>query len=354
MKKILSLLSMSLLLGSFLVSCASTGAKKAGEPQMVSNATHPRTYILDIADSTEEKVTVFSANNGIRQSPSHSLVYTEYFKYDFPQAGDTIEVHYKGVSDIDLDGIEIYIMDASAAANYWLGLMDQADIDGRPIAINAKAGEVFEGVESYVLKKSPTKRAAIEIVFFYDNVWYKNQGLSKIGKDATITWEKTDVNTTNTIDDLVASGAELSTGPKTMTVDLADASKMFQMQQTANNGEITGYQAIFDISNCFPGDLPMAGDTITVKFKGTSDADVPTQVYASLVENTAAVNWWVELSPSTNNQLCIENIVANEPFELSATFNVEISAVEGTSIMLYYLPVVDGLKASLWKFVREE
>ncbi|MCR4733943.1 MAG: hypothetical protein K5829_02925 [Treponema sp.] len=335
-----------------LVGCASTDAKK-GEAQMVSSVSHPRTYILDLADSTESKTSTFFSNNGIRQSNSHELVYTEFFKYDVPKAGDTIEVHYKGVSNIDLDGVEIYLMDASAAANYWLGLMSQEDIDNRPIAINAKAGVEFEGVESYVLAKDATKRCAFEVVFFYDNVWYKKQGLSKIGKDAKIEWLKTDVNTTRTEDELIAVGGAVATGPKEMTIDLADASKMWTMQQTADNGVVTGYQAIFDISACFPGDLPLAGDTITVKFKGTSDADVPTTVYASIVENTAAVGWWAELCTTDNNQACVENIVANEPFELSATFHIETSAVEGTSIMLYYKPDSDAVKSSMWKFARE-
>ena len=355
MKKMLKLVAVLLSLSALFVSCASTEkAGKKGEAEMVSSVPHPRTYILDIADSTADKVTKFSANNGIRQSPSHSLVYTEFFKYDVPQAGDTIEVHYKGVSDIDLDGIEFYLMDASPAASYWKGLMAQEDIDGRPIAINAKAGVPFEGVESYVLKDSGTKRCAFEIVFFYDNIWYKNQGLSKIGKDATITWEKTDVNTTNTYDDLVASGAELSTGPKTMTIDLADASKLIEMQQTSDNGVITGFQSIFDISACFPGDLPMAGDTITVNFKGTSDKDIPTQIYASIVENTAAVGWWKEIAPATGNQLCAENIIAGEPFDLSATFSIETSCVEGVSIQLYYKPTSEDVVPTMWKFVNKQ
>lgn len=358
MKKLLSLAATALVASALLISCASSGSgssKKSDGPEMVSSVAHPRTYILDLADSTESTKTTFNANNGIYQLPSHELVYTKYFKYDFPQAGDTIEVHYKGVSDIDLNGLEFYFMDASAAANYWLGLMDQNDIDNNPIALNVKAGEEFEGVISYTLKTNPSKRPALEVVMFYDNKYYKTAGLEKIGKAATIQWLKTDVNTTNTEDELVAAGEEVApAGPKTMTIDLADASKMFKLEQTAENGQITGYQAIFDISNCFPGDLPMEGDEITVTFKGTSDIDVPTQVYASIVENTQAVGWWREIATATGNQLCVENIVAGEPFELKAVFNIEISSVEGASIQIYYKPTSEDVKSATWTFVRPQ
>lgn len=363
MKKILgTVLSALALCAISLTGCASSQKAETAGPAMVSSVSHPRTYVLDLADSTGEKTTQFAANNGIYQSPSHSLVYTQYFKYDWPQAGDTIEVHYKGVSNIDLNGVEFYFMDASATANYWLGLMNQDDIDNRPIALNVKAGEEFEGTISYVLEKSPSKRPAIEVVMFYDNQYYKKAGLEKVGKAAKIEWLKTDVDTTNTEAELVMADTSVEgavaiapEGPKTFNIELADVAKMFELSTNASDGVIWNYQFITAIDGVIDGDLPQAGDTVNIHWKGTSNQDISTPVMMTLVENTQAVGWWKDLISSSEDKfhVFVEGpVTANETFEGNASFVLAESCVEGISIQMFY-DNAEGAKSSMWIFARE-
>ena len=357
MKKLFGVAAAAVALcGMFMTGCASKKAA-SGEVGLAPSVPHPRTYILDLADSTAETTSKFAPNNGIFQNASHELVYTEYFKYDAPQAGDTIEVHYKGISDIDLNGLEFYFMDASATANYWLGLMQQDDVDNHPIALNVKAGEEFEGVISYVLEKNASKRPAFEVVMFYDNKYYKNAGLSKIGKAATIQWLKTDVNTTNTQDELIeVAGGAISTasGPRTFNIEIADVAKMFEMATNASDGVIWNYQYIFAIDGVIDGELPKAGDTVNIHWAGSSNADITAPVMMTLVENTQAVGWWKDLVSTTEDKfhVFVEGpITAGENFEGNASFVLTESCVEGISIQMFY-DNYEGAQSTLWLFDR--
>ena len=72
--------------------------------------------------------------------------FTPFVKFNKPLAGDTIDVSIKGVSDKDIEILNVNIVDTSAAYSYWGKL---TGTDGQAIE-GVKAGEPFEATFSFV------------------------------------------------------------------------------------------------------------------------------------------------------------------------------------------------------------
>ena len=135
-----------------LAMVTTTLSAKSKKKETKAAPSGPMTYVLDFADSKAGKKTTFESNNGYYQSTKKdSPDFSEYIIGRLPKKGDTVELHFKGVSDIDLPGIMGCVMDDSPKANYWLNVISQKDCD-TPIFGPIKAGEVFEGTYTYLRK----------------------------------------------------------------------------------------------------------------------------------------------------------------------------------------------------------
>ena len=348
MKKLLGFSAMALALCGLFVSCASTGKNEA----FVSNVAHPRTYIIDLADAKTGNVSKFAALNGTTIYGSNNE-FTDFLKFDPPQVGDTFEVHYKGVSDIDIPGIELCISNHST----WNNLISQEQCE-LALAEDIKAGVPFEGVKTYVLDGSaPAATSKIFFDLYYDNCLIKNDPAKYpvTGKKAVITWEKTGVETTNTALD---SGEVVTRpeGPITFDVNIADAMKMIQFEvgDSDASGNIQTYKAFINITDCpqFKYYLPKAGDTVNFKFKGKSDTAIQTPVIVALVDQSEAAGWWKEVGASNWQVTLAESIPADEEFEISGSMELASDCVGGLTVFAIY-NYYEGARGALWIYSKE-
>ena len=326
--------------------CASTGSNNA----FVSSVEHPRTYVIDIADAKSGNVTKFSCPNGSYYGGS-GMDFSDFLKFDPPRVGDTFEVHYKGVSDIDLPGIELCISNHST----WNNLISQEQC-AASFHDDIKAGVPFEGVKTYVLDgTAPSAKAAISFDFYYDNCLMNEKGYAKVGKAATITWEKTDVETTNTALD---SGEVVTRpeGPIEFVVEVSDVAKLLQFDVgDTENGNVVNFKTITTITDApvFKYYLPKKGDTVTVSYNGTSDVDINTPITLTVVDNSEAAGWWKEICAGADEWKTWSDdpIVAGQEFTVKQSFTVTSDAIGGVAIIAIY--PAEGATGALWKFIRK-
>ncbi|MBR1638182.1 MAG: hypothetical protein IJ688_02220 [Treponema sp.] len=330
MKKIVTAICMLALVAGSL-SAKPKDKKKDAKKDAPSG---PMTYVLDFADSNAGKKTTFEKNNDYYQSTKKdSPDFSGYIIGRLPKKGDTVELHFKGVSDIDLPGIMGCVMDDSPKANYWLNVISQKDCD-TPIYGPIKAGEVFEGTYTFTLTTNVRKN--LRFMMFYDHGGAKSAGWEKVGKAPTIKWQKTDAVTTDT-SDMVEKKAPST--PVEISLNLADSAKMIEMQAETENGKINAYGAAISIIDLFEnsiGRLPIVGDKVTITFEGTSNRDIETPIRAALYESTPAVNWWAELASNNWIEWHSEPIKAGEVFKGSCTFEVNKAAIDGVGVRIYY------------------
>ena len=345
MKKFITAVCM-LALAAGALSAAPKSKKKDAKKEAPSG---PMTYVLDFADSTAGKKTTFENNNGIWQSTmKDSPNFSSFITGRLPKKGDTVELHFKGVSDIDLPGLMGVVMDDSAKANYWANVISQQDCD-TPIIGPIKAGEVFEG--TYTFTFSANVKQNLRFIIFYNHDGWKKAGGEKISKAPTIKWQKTDAVTTDT-SDMVEVKAPAT--PVEITLNLADSAKLITMEAETENGKIKAYGAAISIIDLFDnsiGRLPIVGDKVTITFQGTSDRDIETPIRAALYESTPAVNWWAELASNNWIEWHSDPIKAGEVFEGSCTFEVNKAAIDGVGVRIYY-DAYDGAKSATFMYKK--
>lgn len=339
MKKIVMAVCMLALAATAL----SAAPKKKKGAKDTAGLNHPYTYVIDLAEAEEGSTLKFYANEDYYKA---DRTFNKIMSGDMPQKGDTIEIHFKGVSDVDLPGLMFCLTDDSPAANYWTNLISQKECD-RPVFGEIKAGVPFEGTATYVFTTKVRKN--FKVFAFYDHGGAKSAGWAKVGKKATIKFEKTGVKTTDTS----SMAKVVDKTPKELTLNLADSIKLIQMEARMENGKITSYGANINIPDLFDdiGRLPVVGDKITIYFEGTSDRDIDAPIIAGFYESTPAVNWWAELA--SNNWIVWHEggIKAGEVFKGSCTFEVTKAAKEGCGIQLFY-EAYDGAKASSWIYKK--
>ena len=332
-----------------LAMVTTTLSAKSKKKETKAAPSGPMTYVLDFADSKTGKKTTFESNNGYYQSTKKdSPDFSEYIIGRLPKKGDTVELHFKGVSDIDLPGIMGCVMDDSPKANYWLNVISQKDCD-TPIFGPIKAGEVFEGTYTFTLTTNVRKN--LRFMMFYNHDGAKAAGWEKIAKAPTIKWQKTDAVTTDTSSMFTK---KVSTSPVEVTLNLADSAKLINMEAETENGSIKAYGAGISIIDLFEnsiGRLPIVGDKVTIYFEGTSDKDIDTPIRAALYESTPAVNWWAELASNNWIEWCSEPIKAGEVFKGSCTFEVNKAAIDGVGIRIYY-DAYDGVGAATFIYKK--
>lgn len=347
MKKILGISAMAIALAG-LMSCGSTSGAAKDDPNAVALVPHPRTYVVDMSDGKSTNTGAVGSGhwkfNQYGPNYQDTMSFTDLLKVNKPQAGDTIELHIKGVADKDVPAIFFNVVDTSAQANYWTVLTDE---DHRDIPVeNIKAGEVFEA--TFEIPVTVNMKGKFEVAGFYDD---EKKGLSKIGEEVKITWERA----AQTTDTTKESANVAPKGPQTIEIDIAKAAAFIDMATNlgSDGAKVYNYQAIINLYECFGDNLPKQGDSVRVKFKGTADRDIP-KIMFTLVENTAAVNWWADLVADTNEEkfyTFAENVVSGQPFEVDVTVPICRDAIEGVSIQIFYDPG-EGMTSSYIRAVQ--
>lgn len=340
MKKLLGIAVLAVAL-SGLMSCASKAAAPAGLP-------HPRSYTIDVADGKSDSLgtsdgTVKLVFNQYGPNFQETVDFTPFVKFNKPLAGDTIDVSIKGVSDKDIEILNVNVVDTSAAYSYW-GVL--TGTDGQPIE-GVKAGEPFEATFSFPLTSD--MKGNFKIVLMSET----------LTEAATITLEDmgetTDTSTEVVIEERV---------PQTYDMDFTKYAAFLEVKTNhpwingvQDMSQISNYEATVDITNFFPSadKLPIAGDKLNITWKVTSDTDIA-KLCMRVIENTPAVNWWKELDKlwlETQTGLVVaENIKAGEVLDISASFDYAEAAVEGTSIVIWY-DVGDADRPAIFKLVRD-
>ena len=138
----------------------------------------PKSYVIDLADTTNGKVVSIGKNQyGPNYQNTNPPTFTKYFSGDLPQPGDTIEVHFKLTSNVDLPTLQMMVIDNSEAAKWWTPISDQ-----NLAVTDIKAKTPFEGTLKFNVIAKPV--SAVSVQLMYDD---------KI--NSKITLEKTGVKT---------------------------------------------------------------------------------------------------------------------------------------------------------------
>lgn len=134
----------------------------------------PKTLVIDLGDSNVKTIEIKKNPYGENYQNVAPAVFTGFFKKDMPAPGDTVEVHYKFTSDVDIPGLTVALIDNSEKAKYWLEIskdyMTLSDI---------KAGVVNEGVLVYKVVAKPL--AEVTVQFLYNDKIDSKLKLQKAG-----------------------------------------------------------------------------------------------------------------------------------------------------------------------------
>ncbi len=342
MKKILSLAAIALAVSSLFLSCASNGAAKsdsAAAPAMP----HPRSYEVDPIDSLNSLELTYN-----QYGPNYQAFVPDLWKLlkaDKPQAGDTVTIKMKVTSNIDLPALTYFLIDNSPAANYWTNISEDK------VILDMKAGVPVEVTETFTLTTSTL--GGFQIIFAYDGKDHGQDAYAKVGKSAKLSFERLGKTTDTAAEVANATGVDPNApkGPQTYNINLADIQKLIEMKQQNDGQIVTQYQNWIDLAAWFVDGLPQVGDTVTVTFKGTSDRDIPEEIYAHMYESSASVNWWSEIAGGVD-LVAGGPVTANEPFTLTASFKITIAPVESMGITFYY-KAGDDIKSSTWMYSRD-
>lgn len=307
---------------------------------------HPRTYVLDMADAG---TTCDIAYNSYGPNYQASPDFTKFLKHDKPTKGDTLEVHFKFKSNIDLPVLLANIVDNSPQANYWMTLAGDEYV---VVAENIKAGQIVDKTIKFPIVTDA--KAKVTVTLQYDNKDQDTKKYPKVNKASKLTFMKT-VATTDTSKEVVKR-----TAPKTWTVNLSKYAAFLQIETNHPwvNGKqdmsvIANYQAVPEISKAFNNgkELPIKGDTVIVTYRATSNIDIE-EMRITVVENTEAVNWWADLAGGDEKfQVFASNIKAGVPFDAKASFKLIQDAQEGISLQIFY-EVGQGKGPAILKYAK--
>lgn len=305
----------------------------------IFSATFATDYVFDIALSKEGANQTIAYN---QYGPNYQATpsFTHLVKGLKPVAGDTVTVHFKGTSDIDLSYLRADLVDNSAQANYWTVLAEE---QSPVIAENIKAGATFENTITYHVVND--MKGALVISIGYDD---NGNDYAKVGKAAKISFEKIAGLTTSDYGTVAKQRK-----PKKFNIDISKIMKMIDVQPSFQDGNLVFYQSVFAFTEFFGNDLPIKGDTLTLTYKGTSTIDIP-EIQITLVENTAAVGWWRDLVSTSNEEKWFTwatDIKAGKVFKAKTTIPVNVAVEEGISIQLIYYPF-EGSNAAIIKFAK--
>ncbi len=134
-----------------------------------------KTYLIDLADTSNGKTVKISKNQyGSNYQNENPPIFTNFFAKDMPNPGDTIEVHYKFTSNVDLPYLAMMVIDNSQAAKWWTPISDQQEQ-----IKDIKAKQVYEGSLKYKVVAKPV--AAVSVQLMYDDKINSKITLEKSG-----------------------------------------------------------------------------------------------------------------------------------------------------------------------------
>ena len=334
MKKILSLAAVGLALCSLLVSCASTGAKKA-DGAAAPSIPHPRSYVVDVADSCESIDLAYNQYGPNYQAALPNL--WKLLKADKPLAGDKVTVNMKITSDTDIPAITWYLIDNSPAASYW------TVISGDYAVKDVKAGEPVTVVQEVELTEST--KGGFQIILSYDGKDHGQDAYEKVGKASKVTFERI-TNTTDTVAEIAsATGVDPNApkGPQTYNVELEKLAAFCEIQTnhpwvngTQDMSQISNYQATPCINDAIPdmSEPLKAGTKLHVTWHAVSDKDIA-NLYMRPVDNSQEANWWKELQDNRSDEDCLfaSDIKAGVPFNITKDLTLD-QDMDGTTLIL--------------------
>ena len=109
---------------------------------------------------------------------------------------------------------------------------------------------------------------------------------------------------------------------ETFTFDIS-AAKEGTTQAFPYNQYGPNYQATPSFTHRVKSKKPVAGDTVEIYLKGTSNMDLP-YIAVDLVDNSAAASYWTILTPADQQaQLAATDIKAGTPFEGHITYTLD-------------------------------
>ena len=325
MKKLLGLSAMLLALGLMLTGCASKDKGAAEGPSIP----HPRSYVVDPYDGGETLALPFNSYGPNYQG---TIDLWKYLKKDKPLAGDTIQLRGKVTSDVDIPNVVYYLVDNSAAANYWTA------ISGDNYILDMKAGQAYDINVDVVLDKDT--KGSFVVVFAYDGSDHGQESYAKVGKAANFTFEK--------VADTTDTAAEVPSAPHNSNPTVALEKYAAFLEIATNHPWVNGaqdmsvianYQATPEVTNAFGDDLPKAGDKLTVTWTAVSDVDIA-QVYMRPVDCSAAAGWWKELIDidweNQESMIIVKDVKAGVPFQASITFDLAVDPVAQVNLCVWY------------------
>lgn len=164
----------------------------------------------------------------------------------------------------------------------------------------------------------------------------------------------------NATDDKTSIAANLATGDK--TINFADYFYGVNFDPIYFEDTFLNYQSVISLmrANIYEKNvnLPKAGDTVTLVFKGLSDVDIPVPVYISLVELLPPTLHSEErfkslVSPDVDESYVVftQNIKAGELFENTVSFTLCEDCMDNILVHMVYT-TGDGIKKSHWVPVK--
>jgi hypothetical protein len=305
------------LFGLLFASCAST--KSAG-----TESVHPRDYTFDLIDSGEVCDIVFNQYGPNYQAKCD---FTSFVKKDKPQAGDTVYIKARAVSDTDLPVLFGCLVDPSQQAGYWKQLEEYTTI-----AEDVVAGVPFDLDFTFVLTASPI--AEFTFMIQYDTV---DQPQPLINKPARLTFERVCESTDTRI------GVPVAPHNPYVTIDLNDAAAFCEMATeypwingVQDMSVVENYKCRPEVTNYFEDDLPVVGDKVHIIWHAKADKDI-SKICFYLIDNSEKCAWWMPLS-DIENAPYIENIKAGEVFDVDLDIPVTVNAVQKVTVIIQYDP----------------
>lgn len=122
----------------------------------VCGASFAKTFVIDIADSTNGKaVTVTKDPYATDYKATPVVDVTSYFSTK-PQKGDTIEVYYNITSDTDIKWLTMIVIDTSEKAKWWGEITNDYNQ-----GISLKKGQAAQGVLKFKVNKAPVEKICV-------------------------------------------------------------------------------------------------------------------------------------------------------------------------------------------------
>ncbi|MBO7123877.1 MAG: hypothetical protein J6V90_11440 [Treponema sp.] len=142
---------------------------------LASLSAEGKNYVIDLGDTTNGKVVSIGKNQyGPNYQNTNPPTFTKFFSGNMPTPGDTIEVHFKFVSNVDLPSLTMAVIDNSESAKYWLAISNQYES-----VSDIKANVPFEGVLTYKVVAKPV--SAVTVQLMYDDPIRSKITLQKAG-----------------------------------------------------------------------------------------------------------------------------------------------------------------------------